>query len=236
MIFFNVLPNFRKLKFAYHHCDKRHFPASTTMTTTTECCICYSTTEDINAKYAASFVTIPCGGKHIVCFPCFIQTQNGKCPMCRYDYVDGVKRDDEDHEAAQLEEETHLRREEQWCYYDHGYTFYQDLNREFDGDYQQAVDEAARNWKDFARLDKITQDAIYEKLEQATIRKFYIYRQLRDDMRHNEDGIMRIFDSSFDVSRVIYLSRIISQPDNEDAYQRLNEYEEWVDEELEIFW
>jgi hypothetical protein len=207
---------------------------------TTECCVCYSTTEDINAKYAASFVTIPCGGKHIVCFPCFIQTQNGKCPMCRYDYVDGVKRDDEkaERQMEELERQRHEQRhhEEQWCYYDHDYTFYQELNREFDGDYQQAVDGAARIWKDFAGLDQTAQDGIYEKLEQAISSKFYIYRQLRDDMRHNEDGIMRIFDSSFDVSRVIYLSRIISQPDNKEAYQRLKDYEEWVDEELENFW
>jgi len=192
-------------------------------------------------------VTIPCGGKHIVCFPCFIQTQNGKCPMCRYDYVEGVRRDDEEQEEAQrrqLEEEAQLRREEeaqrrreeyeeQWFRDEHDYTFYQDLNLEFNGNYQQAVDEAGRIWKDFARLDQAAQDSIYEKLEQAMRNTFYIYNQLRNEIYNNEDDIIGRFISSFDVCRVVYLSKIIIQPDNEEAYQRLKEYEECVYEELE---
>ena len=249
---------------------------------TTECCVCYSTTEDINAKYAASFVTIPCGGKHVVCFPCLIKNENHKCPMCRYDYVAGVWLDDEEdrnadeqgeanrrwedelvrfqqHDEAhprqhqqQLEDEERMRQEEEqmqqeeeaaqlqheefeerWMYDEPDYTFYRDLNREFNGNYQQAVEEAARIWKDFARLDQATQDSIYEKLEQAAGDKFYIYSQLRRDMYRNEDGIIGMFISSFDVCRVVYLSKIITQPDNEEAYKRLKEYEEWVNEELD---
>ncbi len=184
--------------------------------------------------------------------------------MCRYDYVDGVRRNDEDLEEAlrmpsrpslidtalRLSEEEQRRREEeqrrqeeyeeyeeqQWDDRDHDYTFYQDLNREFAGNYQQAVDEAARIWKDFAHLDQTAQDDIYEKLNQVMSEKFYIYRQLRNDMRSNEDGIMRIFDSSFDVCRVVYLSKIISQPDDETLYQQLRQFEEWVDEELDNSW
>lgn len=189
--------------------------------------------------------------------------------MCRYDYMDGVRRNDEDLEEAlrmpsrpslidtalRLSEEEQRRREEeqrrqeasqrwheeyeeQYSYEferDHDYTFYQDLNREFAGNYQQAVDEAARIWKDFARLDQTAQDDIYEKLNQAMSDKFYIYRQLRNDMQSNEDGIMRIFDSSFDVCRVVYLSKIISQPDDDTLYQQLRQFEQWVDEELDNY-
>jgi hypothetical protein len=191
--------------------------------------------------------------------------------MCRYDYVDGVRRNDEDLEEAlrmpsrpslidtalRLSEEEQRRREEeqrrqeasqrwheeyeeQYCYDDHDYTFYQDLNREFAGNYQQAVDEAARIWKDFACLDQTAQDDIYEKLNQAMSDKFYIYRQLRNDIQSNEDGIMRIFDSSFDVCRVVYLSKIIrciiSQPDDLEAVEQLRQFEQWVDEELDNSW
>jgi len=192
-------------------------------TMTTECCVCYSTTEDINAKYAASFITIPCGGKHVVCFPCFMKNTNQKCPMCRYDYVG---QDDEEMHREDYEE--HLWHE------DHDYSYYQDLNREFNGNYQQAVDEAARIWKEFARLDQTAQDDIYEKLR--GIKYYYVYRQLRDDIRGNEDGIIRLFDSSFDVCRVVYLSKIISQPDNQEAVEQLKRFEMWMDDELENCW
>jgi hypothetical protein len=186
--------------------------------------------------------------------------------MCRYDYVDGVKRDNEEQEEAQrwqLEEEAHRRREDELVRFQqhyvehqrqleeeeqmrqeeeqmrreeepHHYSFYQDLNRQFNGNYKQAVDEAARIWKDFAGLDQATQDSIYEKLEQAAGYRFYIYSQLRRVMYHNEDGIIRNFDSSFDVCRVVYLSKIITQPENMEAYERLKEFEEWADEEMEL--
>ena len=94
--------------------------------------------------------------------------------MCRYDYAEGVRRDDEVQEEAVhmpafsmlalhmpsrpsmldaalrlCEEEQRIHEEEQhWreqydeSYDDHDYTFYQDLNREFAGNYQQALDEA----------------------------------------------------------------------------------------------
>lgn len=229
-----------------YHIGKRHFLHTYTKMTT-ECCVCFATTEDINAKYAASFITIPCGVKHIVCFPCFIQTQNGKCPMCRYDYVAGVKLDDEAQDAAErmrLEQEAHQHHEEYqpreeyeeqfyWDDTDHDYSYYQDLNRELNGNYQEEVDEAARIWKEFARLDQKAQDDIYEKLNRSISDKFYIYRQLRNEMRGNEDNIMRMFESSFDVCRVVYISKIISQPDNQEAYGRLKHFELWLEDELD---
>lgn len=51
-----------------------------------ECCVCYSTTEDIEPSLKNSFITIPCGGGHIVCFSCFMRNASAKCPMCRFNY------------------------------------------------------------------------------------------------------------------------------------------------------
>ena len=185
--------------------------------------------------------------------------------MCRHDYVTGVRQDDEEDRNSdeqqwqqgeahrrQLEDEARMQRaeeaqrrqeeyeeqqyEEQQLYEPtHHYSFYQDLNRQFNGNYLQAVHEAARIWKDFAGLDQSTQDGIYEKVERATINgKHYIYTQLRREMRGNEDRILQMFDSSFDVCRVVYLSKIISRPDDQEAYERITEFEEWVDEEVEL--
>ncbi len=168
--------------------------------------------------------------------------------MCRYDYMDGVLRDDEEairrEEEEQRQEEQRQRQEEAQCWYeeqecfesDHDYTFYQDLNREFNGNYQQVVDESARVWKEYAHLGQTNQDDIYEKLNQAMSDKFYIYKQLRNDMYNNEDRIMTMFDSSFDVCRVVYLSKIISRPDDDGAVERLKQFERWADEELDNCW
>lgn len=214
-----------------------------------ECCVCYSTNKDITARYTDSFITIPCDGKHVVCFKCFMKNDNKKCPMCRYDYVDGVRRDDEEashrEEAPRIdeeeqrihEEEQHWREQYEESYDDHDYTFYQDLNREFAGNYQQAIDEAIMFWKEFARLDRTIQDEIYEKLNlnKVTSDNFYIYKQIRIDMYNNEDNIMNIslFDTSFDVCRVVYLSKIISQPGDEEAVECLKQFEERVEIELD---
>ena len=165
--------------------------------------------------------------------------------MCRYDYVDGVRRDDEEashreeaphiHEEEQRihEEEQHWREQYEESYDDHDYTFYQDLNREFAGNYQQALDEAIMIWKEFARHDRTIQDEIYEKLNlnKVTSDNFYIYNQIRIDMYNNED--ISLFDTSFDVCRVIYLSKIISQPGDEEAVERLKQFEERVEIELD---
>ena len=51
-----------------------------------ECCVCYSTTEDIEPAMKNSFVVIPCGGQHVMCFSCFMMNANAKCPMCRFNY------------------------------------------------------------------------------------------------------------------------------------------------------
>ena len=51
-----------------------------------ECCVCYSTTEDIDPALKNSFIVIPCGGKHEICFSCFMRNTNTKCPMCRFNY------------------------------------------------------------------------------------------------------------------------------------------------------
>ena len=203
-----------------------------------ECCVCYSTNKDITTRYTDSFITIPCDGKHLVCFKCFIKNDNKKCPMCRYDYVDGVRRDDE--EASHREEAPRIHEEEQrWreqyeeSYDDHDYTFYQDLNREFAGNYQQALDEAIMIWKEFARLERTIQDEIYEKLNlnKLTSDNFYIYKQIRIDMYNNED--ISLFDTSFDVCRVVYLSKIISHPGDEEAVECLKQFEERVEIELD---
>lgn len=158
--------------------------------------------------------------------------------MCRYDYAAGVRQDDQEQDAAERMrlESQRLREEyeEQHWYEDHDYSYYQELNREFNGNYQQAIDEAARIWKEFARLDQSAQDDIYEKLMDN--KYYYVYRQLRDEMRGNEDGIIRLFDSSFDVCRVVYLSKIISQPDDQESVERLKQFEVWVDDELENCW
>ena len=52
-----------------------------------ECCICLETPETVESQYADSFIKIPCGGKHVVCFDCFLRNENKKCPMCRHDYA-----------------------------------------------------------------------------------------------------------------------------------------------------
>jgi hypothetical protein len=54
-------------------------------------------------------------------------------------------------------------------------------------------------------------------------------------MYNNEDNIMNIslFDTSFDVCRVVYLSKIISQPGDEEAVERLKQFEERVEIELD---
>lgn len=54
-----------------------------------ECCVCYSTTSDIAQKYKKSFMIIPCGGEHVVCFQCFMRNTSQKCPMCRFNYKTG---------------------------------------------------------------------------------------------------------------------------------------------------
>lgn len=59
-----------------------------------ECCVCYSTTDDIEPALKNSFITIPCGGNHIVCFSCFMRNVSTKCPMCRFNYKT-MKSDDE---------------------------------------------------------------------------------------------------------------------------------------------
>jgi hypothetical protein len=51
-----------------------------------ECCVCYATTIDIEPELKDSFVVIPCGGKHVVCFSCFMRNASAKCPMCRFNY------------------------------------------------------------------------------------------------------------------------------------------------------
>lgn len=51
-----------------------------------ECCVCYSTTEDIEPALKNSFITIPCGGDHVMCFSCFMRNASAKCPMCRFNY------------------------------------------------------------------------------------------------------------------------------------------------------
>jgi len=51
-----------------------------------ECCVCYSTLLDIEPELKNSFVTIPCGGHHMVCFSCFMRNDSAKCPMCRFNY------------------------------------------------------------------------------------------------------------------------------------------------------
>lgn len=56
------------------------------MTTVHECCVCYSTSDDIDPALKNSFITIPCEGNHVVCFSCFMQNANTKCPMCRFNY------------------------------------------------------------------------------------------------------------------------------------------------------
>ena len=55
-------------------------------TTTQECCVCYSTTEDIEPVMKNSFIVIPCSGQHVMCFSCFMLNANAKCPMCRFNY------------------------------------------------------------------------------------------------------------------------------------------------------
>ena len=54
-------------------------------------------------------------------------------------------------------------------------------------------------------------------------------------MYNNEDDIMNIslFETSFDVCRAVYLSKIISQPDDEEAIERLKQFEERVEIELD---
>lgn len=51
-----------------------------------ECCVCYSTTGDIEPELRNSFMVIPCGGNHTMCFSCFMRNANTKCPMCRFNY------------------------------------------------------------------------------------------------------------------------------------------------------
>jgi hypothetical protein len=53
-----------------------------------ECCICYETPETITAMYAESFIKIPCDGKHVVCFTCFMRNESKTCPMCRHNYAE----------------------------------------------------------------------------------------------------------------------------------------------------
>jgi len=56
------------------------------MTPVIECCVCYSTTIDIEPELKNSFITIPCGGQHVMCFSCFMRNASAKCPMCRFNY------------------------------------------------------------------------------------------------------------------------------------------------------
>ena len=51
-----------------------------------ECCVCYSTSEDIELELKNSFIVIPCGGNHTMCFSCFMRNASAKCPMCRFNY------------------------------------------------------------------------------------------------------------------------------------------------------
>ncbi len=131
-------------------------------------------------------------------------------------------------DREQEEYEDQLRYEEQDH---HDYSFYQDLNIQFNGNYEPAVDEAARIWKEFDRLSQTDQDEIYEKLMEHD--KFYIYRELRRVMKGYEGRIIDLYDSSFDVCRLVYISRIISQPNNNEAVERLKEFELWAEEEME---
>ncbi len=130
-------------------------------------------------------------------------------------------------------EETQRRGKDDCFGPDHDYTFYQDLNREFADNYQQAVDQAAKIWKDFARLYKPCQEKIYNMLNKQISDKHYIHKQLFNEMRGNEDYILTMFDSSFDVCRIIYLSKIINNPHDNEAYEQLKQFEQRVDNELE---
>lgn len=60
-----------------------------------ECCVCYSNTEDIEPEFKNSFITIPCGGQHIMCFSCFMRNASTRCPMCRFNYKTMKPADDE---------------------------------------------------------------------------------------------------------------------------------------------
>lgn len=60
-----------------------------------ECCVCYSTTEDIEPALKNSFIVIPCGGNHTMCFSCFMRNASAKCPMCRFNYKTMRSADDE---------------------------------------------------------------------------------------------------------------------------------------------
>ena len=51
-----------------------------------ECCVCYSTADDIEPELKNSFIIIPCGGNHIMCFSCFMRNASTKCPICRFNY------------------------------------------------------------------------------------------------------------------------------------------------------
>ena len=71
-----------------------------------ECCVCYSSTEDIEPAFKNSFITIPCGGNHVMCFSCFMRNASTKCPMCRFNYK--TMRHDRDepafHSASEVNE------------------------------------------------------------------------------------------------------------------------------------
>ena len=63
-----------------------------------ECAICYNKQSDLTSR--DTFVTLPCEAtqhlnqRHTLCFQCFIvnhSTSDGKCPVCRDNYMEYVR-------------------------------------------------------------------------------------------------------------------------------------------------
>ena len=72
-----------------------------------ECAICYINSSDVTGRN--TFVTLPCettqhlNQRHTLCFHCFIMnhaTSDGKCPLCRDNYMDYVR---ETHDVPERE-------------------------------------------------------------------------------------------------------------------------------------